>query len=120
LKHLKSDKKVIVIGVHTYWNPKAENIKFLQFCEVLKYISLHFTPSDAIIWGGDLNSKPYDNMVEYVIKGAEPSDERMEFKDNFVLKLVQEMYKEYELKIKQKFPWESLYVNYRRSLPEDE
>lgn len=85
LRHVETGKTVILIGAHLFWNPKSENVKFLQMSEILRYIDSHFKPSDAIIWGGDLNSKPYDNLVQYVLNKDAPTESRMEYKSNTVL-----------------------------------
>jgi len=72
LNHIKTGKNLNVIGTHLYHHPKNEEVKYLQIGEILDFIQDNLDPRDYIIFGGDLNSTPYANLVNYVLSKSEP------------------------------------------------
>jgi len=96
LRHKIWNKSINVICTHFYWDPKFEHVKYFQMANLLKFIESRFDSEDIIIWGGDLNAKPNDNLVKYILKHNKPELKRMEIKNNQGLEIMQELYHELE------------------------
>lgn len=111
LKHKESQKNINVIGTHFFWNPRQEHVKYFQMELMLKYIASKFKNDDMVIWGGDLNTKPGDNLIHYMKNRAPPEAGNIEFYSDVILKYQKEMFEEVE-KISNKFEWGNSYENY--------
>jgi len=77
LKHIETGKSINVLGTHFFWDPRKEHIKFVQMYIIMNFLSANLGKDDIIIWGGDLNSKPQDNLILYITDRMMPKLDRM-------------------------------------------
>eukprot|EP00330_Aristerostoma_sp_ATCC50986_P009280 CAMPEP_0114580540 /NCGR_PEP_ID=MMETSP0125-20121206/4801_1 /TAXON_ID=485358 ORGANISM="Aristerostoma sp., Strain ATCC 50986" /NCGR_SAMPLE_ID=MMETSP0125 /ASSEMBLY_ACC=CAM_ASM_000245 /LENGTH=346 /DNA_ID=CAMNT_0001772155 /DNA_START=167 /DNA_END=1206 /DNA_ORIENTATION=- len=112
LKHLETGKIVHVLGTHFFWNPRKEHIKYLQMSIIMQYFNKNYSSDDLIIWGGDLNSKPNDNNVNYVSHLIEPTAERMEFFSQEGIEYMKDIHSNMEKNMQKKISFDNAYEFY--------
>lgn len=115
----KSSKKILhVINTHLFWNPKCEHIKYLQMSIILKYIAQKVENSEIVVWGGDLNSLPQNNLIRYVLTGSSPEQNYMEGDKESNLR---DMIKIYDgLQKISKSEWDNPYQYYGQAIDDKE
>lgn len=73
LRDKKTDKLMVVVSAHLYWNPKCVDIKILQATILLRHVNdvakKHSPNVGAVILCGDLNSVPSSAVFSILTTG---------------------------------------------------
>jgi len=117
LLHKETGQKINLICTHFYWDPRHEQVKYLQMSQLLKYANSRFDENEIVILAGDLNLRPFSNTLQYILNGMEPTKENLEFPNNYMLKTMTEMYQNLET-IEKKIKWKNVYQSYQENSEE--
>jgi len=112
LKHKETGKIVNAIGTHIYFHPRYSHIKYLQVSQILAYIEKNFTEDDIVVFGGDFNMVPNDNIFAYIKNKSKPTKSRIYFNTSTVLRYQTEVYEENEKTLTKSFDWGNSYESY--------
>jgi len=110
LTHNMSQEKLTVIGNHFTHHADREYVKYFQSYIVQKYISNHYKDDHAVIWGGDLNTKPSDNLIHYLSDNHAPSKDNIHLNVDKTFELEQNVFQLLE-SLNSSFKWGNLYEN---------
>lgn len=66
-KHKESNKNLIIVNTHLFWNPEYEYVKYGQISKVLKYLEKQYL-DEPIFLCGDFNSVPWSNVLRYIYR----------------------------------------------------
>ncbi|EGR29422.1 hypothetical protein IMG5_155710, partial [Ichthyophthirius multifiliis] len=78
LRHNYSNKQILIANTHLYWDPRCEEVKFLQASVILEYLSTQFSIKDNIFLCGDFNSMPSSNVIKFIEEKKAPNISRIE------------------------------------------
>lgn len=120
LVHKESQKKIVVLGCHLYWDPDLEQVKFLQVCMILDCLQEKYNNGEIIFWGGDLNLDPRTNSIAYIGSRDEPVYDKLEKKDEQIMEDHLKIYKAYHSEDSKSIKFENLYSFYGRASGKEE
>eukprot|EP00475_Leptophrys_vorax_P005072 TRINITY_DN13053_c0_g3_i1.p1 TRINITY_DN13053_c0_g3~~TRINITY_DN13053_c0_g3_i1.p1 ORF type:complete len:448 (+),score=111.33 TRINITY_DN13053_c0_g3_i1:135-1478(+) len=85
LKHLASQREIVIANCHLYWNPTQQEVKLRQSVYLAKQLELFVAKSEIsapVIVAGDFNSTPSSSVYDWFVSGKvlETKDESVDTK----------------------------------------